>query len=123
MQPLNLTEVGAVDDRDFGTLIVRDNASILSFIVDVVAYPCPDVVWSFNGTTLGPSNNTITYNNPCRAAGDRSIIWTYTLNVVLTLKTSGQYLANFTNIAGTAFLPRAYFTVPGMFIKLTKCLL
>ena len=116
VQPLNLTELDAVEDRDFGILIVRNNASILILSVNVLADPCPKVVWSFNGTALGPNNDTITYSNPCIAVGDRNIIWTYTLNVVLTLKTSGQYLANFTNIAGTAFLPKAYFTVPGMFI-------
>ena len=91
----------------------------VNFSVDVVADPCPDVVWTFNGIKLGPSNNTFSYNNPCiHMEGDSRIsIWTYSLNVMLTLQTSGQYSANFTNIAGTTLLPMAYFTVPGMIIK------
>ena len=121
VQPLNFTDLGALYDRDFGALIVRSNVSNVSFSVDVVADPCPDVVWIFNNTALGPSNNTFMYNNPCIAVDGRNSIWTYTLNVILTLETSGQYLANFTNIAGTALLPMAYFTIPGMLIKI-KCL-
>ena len=122
VQPLNFTELGALDDRDFGTLIVRSSGSNVMFSVDVVADPCPDVVWIFNSTALGSSNNTFMYNNACRVVDGRNSIWTYTLNVILTSETSGQYLANFTNFVGTALLPRAYFTVPGMLIKI-NCLL
>ena len=112
MQPLNFTELGAVDDRDVGALIVRNNGSTIVFSVDVLADPCPDVVWSLNGTVLGPSNITFTYNNPCTEAGGRSLIWAFTLNVELTLETSGCYMANFTNINGTTSLPRTYITIP-----------
>ena len=96
---------------------MKNNGSIVRFSVDVMADPCPDVVWIFNNTALGPSNNTFMYNNPCIAVDGRNSVWTYTLSVVLTLKTSGKYSANFTNNAGTAYLLRIYFTVPGMFIN------
>ena len=115
MQPFNFTELDAFDDRDLGTLIVRDNGSTVSFSVDVVADPCPDVVWSFNGTRLGPSNETYTYNNACVAeTGVNGPTWTFSLSVLLTAATSGSYAANFSNIAGRATLPKAYFTIPGM---------
>ena len=116
LQPLNFTELGAVDDRDVGALIVRNSGSIVSFSVDVLADPCPDVEWKFSGTTLGPSNNTFMYNDPCLVfdAGDKNFIWTYTLNVVLTSETSGQYVANFSSVTGTALLLRTYFTIPSM---------
>ena len=116
VRPLNFTELDAVDDRDLGALIVRDNGSIISFSVNVVADPCPNVVWILNSTALGPSNSTFIYNNACRAVHGRNSIWTFSLSMVLTSKTSGKFSANFTNIAGTAILLGAYFTVPGMFI-------
>ena len=120
MQPLDFTELGAVNDRDVGALIVKNSGSTVRLSVDVVADPCPDVVWSFNGTALGSSNNTFIYNNPCIQAGGRSLDHTFTLNVVLTDTTSGSYSANFTNAAGSSLVLRAYFTLPGM---LSKCLL
>ena len=114
MQRYNNSEFNIFDDRNVGALIVMSSGSAVSLSVDVLADPCPSVVWSFNGTALGPSNDTITYNNPCIEGTSTSLIWTYNLNVVLTSDTSGQYLASFTNVAGTTFLPRAYFTIPGM---------
>ena len=111
----NYAELNAVDDRDLGTLIVMNSGSVVSLSIDVVADPCPDVAWTFNGTALELNNYyNIIYNNPCTQAGDRNFTWTYTLNVVLTPETSGQYLANFTNIAGISFLPKAYLTIPSM---------
>ena len=120
MLPYNYTNLNAFDDRDLGALIVMNYGSTVRMSVDVVADPCPDVVWTFNGAALGPSNDTIMYNNPCKAVGGISHIWMYTLNVVLTSETSGQYSAIFTNIAGTTSLPEAYITVPGMLIKSVK---
>ena len=114
VQQYNFTEIYAFDDRDLGALIVRDNGSIVNLSVSVVADPCPDVVWSFNGTRLGPSNETFTFSNPCLAAGARSPNWTFTLNVTLTAATSGNYSANFTNVAGASFLPRTFLTIPGI---------
>ena len=122
MQRYNNSEFNIFDDRNVGALIAMNSGSTVSLSVDVLANPCPSVVWSFNGTALGPSNDTITYNNPCMEESMLNI-WTYTLNVVLTPATSGQYLANFTNIAGTTFLPRAYFTIPGMLICMKHQLL
>ena len=116
MVPYNFTELRAFDDRDLGALIVQDNATTVNFFVDVVADPCPEITWFFNGNQLGPSNSTFTYNNPCDGAmsGD-SPNWRFTLDVVLTEDTSGNYTASFTNIAGMTQLPTpAYFTIPGI---------
>ena len=112
IQPFNFTALDAFDDRDLGVLIVRDNTSIVSFSVDLVADPCPDVVWSFNGTVLGPSNDTFRYNNACAEVDVTSPNWTFTLEVALTGATSGRYDANFTNIAGMVSMPEAYFSIP-----------
>ena len=113
-------QLNAVDDRDFGTLIVRDSGNIVRFIVNIEADPCPSVVWSFNGTTLGPSNQTLMFNDPCIQTDAHSTNWTFFLNIVLTHETSGNYTANFTNFVGTTLLPKAYFTVPGMLLSSTK---
>ena len=118
VKPLNLTELGALEDQDAGVLIVENINTTVSFFVDVEAYPCPSVVWSFNGTTLGPSNNTFTYNNPCIEASERRFMWTFIMNVVLTPATSGQYMANFTNVNGTTSLPTTYITIPSMLLHL-----
>lgn len=114
MQPYNLIKLTAFDDRDLGALIVRDNGSVVSFSVNVVADPCPELVWYFNGIRLGPSNNTFMYNNPCIEAGATIPYLTFSLNVILTAATSGSYSANISNVAGTTLLPKTYFTVPGM---------
>ena len=82
--------------------------------MDVVAYPCPDVVWSFNGIRLGPSNETFKYNNACLGACTRGSNWRFTLDVVLTESTSGKYNVSFTNIGGITSLPKIYITIPGM---------
>ena len=113
--PYNLTALDAFDDRDLGALIVRDNGSDVTFWVDVMADPCPNITWSFNGTRLGPPNATFVYNDPCSQGGFMSPNWRFTLQVsVLTADTSGAYSANLTNMAGTTVLPKAYITVPGM---------
>ena len=117
MLPYNFTKLGAFNDQDLGALFVRDNGSIVTISVDVVADPCPDILWSFNGTRLGSSNKTFAYNNACITTMStiRSPNWTFFLNVTLTESTSGYYSASFTNVAGTIFLPRTYITIPGMF--------
>ena len=112
--PYNFTELGAFNDRDLGALIVQDNVTMISFWVDVMADPCPAVTWFFNGAQLGPSNETFTYNDPCRNAVEGSSPnWRFSLDVMLTDDTSGSYNATFTNIAGISPLPTpAYFTIP-----------
>ena len=113
--PYNFTALGALDDRDFGVLIVRDNGSNVTFSIDVVADPCPSITWSFNGTRLGPSNATFSYDDPCTQGGVMSPNWRFMMQVpVLTEYTSGLCSANFTNTAGTTTLPNAYITVPGI---------
>ena len=76
VQPYNVTNLDAFEDRELGALFTRDNGSTVSFFVDVVADPCPDVVWSFNGIRLGPSNETFTYNNA------KQLVWGHLLGVV-----------------------------------------
>ena len=105
----------AFNDRDLGILIVRDDGSTVNLSVDVVADPCPEIVWFFNGTRLGPSNETFTYNNACAEADASGPNWTFTLSVLLTPSTTGSYTANLTNIAGSESLPKAYFTLPGSY--------
>ncbi len=115
MVPYNFSALNAFNDRDLGALIVQENATVVNFWVDVRADPCPDIVWFFNGTQLGPTNETFTYNNPClNAMEGSSPNWRFTLDVMLTEETSGSYTATFTNLAGTTTLePSAYFTIPG----------
>ena len=112
------TDLAAFDDRDLGALYVRDNGRPVNFLVNIIADPCPAVVWSFNGIQLGPSNANFTYNNACSETGAMRPHWTFTLDVVLTAATSGQYTATFMNIAGTTPLSRIYFTTPGMTVSL-----
>ena len=114
VEPYNFTELAAFNDRDLGALIVRQNGTSLMFSVHVIADPCPYITWSFNGTRLELSNEMISYNNSCIEDSTRSPNWIFTLNVVLTAATSGNYSAYFTNIAGTTVLPMTYFTIPGM---------
>ena len=116
MQPYNFTELDAFNDRDLGAIFTRDNGSPVSFFVDVIADPCPNIEWIFNGARLGPSNGTFMYNNPCIEADARRPNWMFTLNVVLTAATSGSYSANLTNIVGSTS-PKAYFTSPGMDLR------
>ena len=116
VKPLNLTELGALEDQDVGVLIVENTNSTVTFFVDIEADPCPIVVWSLNGIGLEPINDTISYDNPCIESDGSNFIWTFTLNVVLTSETSGQYMANFTNCIGTTSLPRTYITIPSMLL-------
>ena len=116
VRPYNFTELNAFDDQEVGALIVRPNGTIVNFSVDVVADPCPVIIWSFDGTKLGLSNETVRYNNACIETGSRSTNWTFTLTVLLTEATSGNYSASFTNVVGTTFLPRTYLTIPGILI-------
>lgn len=117
MVSYNVTKFRAANDSVLGALFVRDNGSTVNFSVSVMADPCPDVVWSFNGTRLGPSNGTYTYNNACTGISVRNLTWIFTLNLTLTMATSGNYSANFSNIAGTVLISKIYFTISGMLIK------
>ena len=114
VQPYSFTELDAFDDRDLGAIFTRDNGTTVSFSVDVIADPCPDIEWTFNGMSLNTSE-TITFNNPCIEEPRRSSNWTFSLNVTITEETSGSYSAKLNNTAGTTQLPKVYFTIPGMF--------
>ena len=90
----------------------------MSFSVDVVAYPCPSIKWTFNGTLLTVNDN-IVFNNPCMEYSENlQLNWTFTLNVTVLNTTSGSYSAelimNHTN--ETIQLPKPlYITIPGMY--------
>ncbi len=45
----NETAIGAVRDREFGALFVRDFGTMVTVPVSVDADPCPTVQWFFNG--------------------------------------------------------------------------
>ena len=115
MQPYNFTKLNATDDRDVGALFTREAGSIVSFSVDIVAYPCPSIEWTFNGTLITTSDEMITFNDPCVDETESlQVNWTFTLNVTLTNATSGNYSAELNNTAGTIQLPKSvYITVPG----------
>ena len=123
VMPYNFTNLNAFDDRDLGALIVQENATQVDFFVDIVADPCPDITWFFNGAQLGTSNDTFMYNNACAAMDARSPNWRFTLTVpLLTEDTSGSYTATFINIAGTTELPTpVYLTIPGKFSIAESC--
>ena len=99
---------------------MRENGSVANFYVDLVADPCPTVQWSFNGTMLGPTNDTFSYNDPCNEPGATSPNWRFMLDVLLSENTSGPFSAEFTNIAGAVSLPSAYFTIPSGIIWLNN---
>ena len=106
----NLTAIGGARDRRVGTLVVRDSGSEVTVSVMMEADPCPSVQWSHEGSTIS-SGDAYTVTDPC--AGTPSP-FTYSLTVGnLTSVTSGAYSALFTNLAGSAPLPRLYVTVPG----------
>ena len=122
VEPFNFTALDAFNDREpIGLLIVRENGSVANFYVDLVADPCPTVQWSFNGTMLGPTNDTFSYNDPCAEPGATSPNWRFTLDVALSENTSGSFSAVFTNIAGSVNLPPAYFTIPSGKIVRVSC--
>ena len=52
--PYNFTDLGAVGDQYVGDLIMRDSGSTVTFSVDVVADPCPNVTWILDSIKLGP---------------------------------------------------------------------
>lgn len=112
MQPYNFIELDAFDDRDLGVIFTKDNGSIVSFSMEVIADPCPRIVWKFSDTILNISD-AIVFNDPCIEEA-RSHNWTFMLNVTMTRASSGSYSANLSNIAGTTTLPKPiYFTIPG----------
>ena len=115
VQPFNFTELNAFNDQEVGALFTRENGSILSFSMNVVADPCPSTEWTFNGVHLRPSD-VVTFNNPCTEENG-GLNWTFTLNVTITIATSGSYSAKLKNIAGTTQVPKVYFTIPGMSIE------
>ena len=116
-------QLNAADDRDVGALFTRASGSIVSFSVDVVAYPCPSIEWTFNGTLVTIDDMPlIAFNDPCvEDAGNLQMNWTYILNVTITEATSGSYSAELNNTAGTTQLPKpVYFTVPGIIGKIAS---
>ena len=112
--PFNLIQLSATNDRRVGTLLVREVESMVELSVYVEADPCPNSpIWTFNGTIVSDGNN-YSFNNPCDDLSAPSpFLYTLTVNS-LTSETSGEYSANFSNLAGQNTLPKTYITIPGV---------
>ena len=78
------------------------------------ADPCPNTpIWTFDGTVI-TTGDSYTFNNPCTDLSASSpFLYTLTVNN-LTSETSGEYSANFSNLAGQITLPKTYITIPGV---------
>ena len=106
----------AVADRNDGTLIVANPLSEVIVNVSLIAEPCPGVIWSLNGSTIF-NNTRYTISDPC-GVGAQTFFFTFTLAIArISLNTSGQYSAVFTNAAGSTSLPSLIVAVPGKFSK------
>ena len=108
----NETDIGAVRDRQVGTLFMGDFRTMVPVPVSVEANPCPSVQWSFKGSTIA-NGDQYTITNPCSDVNATSP-FTFMLTVTnLTNETSGAYSVIFSNLAGSRVLPDLYITVPG----------
>ncbi len=109
----NETAIGAVRDREVGTLFVRDFGTMVRVPVSVDADPCPTVQWYFKDTLIanGPD---YTISNPCTNTSALSP-FVFMLTVTnLTEERSGSYSATFENTGGNGTSPPLYITLPGM---------
>ncbi len=107
---------GAVRDRQVGTLFMGGFGTMVTVPVSVEADPCPSVQWSFNGSNIA-SGDQYTITNPCSDVNAVSP-YTFMLTVTnLTIKTSGNYSATFTNFAGSGSLSAMYITIPGIQLR------
>ncbi|XP_064396883.1 hemicentin-1-like [Halichondria panicea] len=105
------TVIGAVRDRQVGTLFMGDFGTMVTVPVSVEADPCPSVQWSFKGSNIA-NGDQYTITNPCSDVNAVSP-YTFMLTVTnLTNETSGAYSAIFSNLAGSRVLPDLYITVP-----------
>ncbi len=110
----NETAIGAVRDREFGALFVRNFSSMVTVPVSVDADPCPTVQWYFNGTLIAANDPDYTISNPCTNTSALSP-FVFTLTVTnLTEERSGSYSATFENTGGNGTSPPLYITLPGM---------
>ncbi len=108
----NETDIGAVRDRQVGTLFMGDFRTMVPVPVSVEANPCPSVQWSFKGSNIA-NGDQYTITNPCSDVNAESP-FTFMLTVTnLTNETSGAYSVIFSNLAGSRVLPDLYITVPG----------
>ena len=116
----NETEIAeAVRDRQVGTLFVGGFGTMVTVPVSVEADPCPSVQWSFKDSNIA-NGDQYTITNPCsdtNAASPFTLMLTVTN---LTIETSGNYSATFTNFAGSSILPDLYITIPGIIIYTIK---
>ena len=89
--------------------------------VYVAADPCPNIpVWSFSGAVI-TAGDSYSFSNPCTDLSASSpFLYTLTVNN-LTSETSGEYSANFSNLAGQTTLPKTYITIPGMCVCMCMC--
>ncbi len=108
----NETVIGAVRDRQVGTLFMCGFGTIVTVPVSVEADPCPSVQWSFKDSNI-VNGDRYTITNPCSDVNAESP-FTFMLTVTnLTFETSGFYSAIFSNLAGSGILPDVYITLEG----------
>ncbi|XP_064396758.1 hemicentin-1-like isoform X3 [Halichondria panicea] len=101
----------AVRDRQVGTLFMGGFGTTVTVSVSVEADPCPSVQWSFKDSNIA-SGDQYTITNPCSDVNAASP-FRFMLTVTnLTIETSGNYSATFTNLAGSGVLPDLYITIP-----------
>ena len=102
-----------IEDPIVGTLILTPlGTSNLIITIVVTSDPCPTVQWRLHGVEIsGDSISPYLFNDPC-SDSEAVSPFTFTLSIwVVTLNTSGQYTAIFTNYEIAE--ARIYVTVPG----------
>ena len=114
VSPLTLTNVLAKSDRYFGTsIVVPGGTSNLVVKARVVAVPCPDVQWRFNGVNIGDEDPMYSVLQPCDDSHGSEHIFALTIATV-TRATSGNYSAAFSNFFGFGTLPEFTVSIQGM---------
>ena len=112
-----MTNNMARSDRLVGTYIVGAvGTTNLPITVEVESDPCPQVQWSFNGTSISSTDPMYTFDQPCDDQSAQSP-YTFQLTIAnLTSANSGEYSATFDNGHNQPTpLPDLFVTVPGTY--------
>lgn len=104
----------ATTDHLVGSLIIQPSGTTNLVISLVVNFdPCPDVVWSFEGTPITEANVDYVLGSSCDIGSSVDANYTFKLTIVtLTEATSGQYSAELSNVGGST-IASTYVTLPG----------